>query len=92
MNEVLVFQHDPFEDLGFFAEILEKQGADYRVVRMFHGELPKEEWQSVGALIVLGGPMGVDEEESFPFLRRKELFVPRSMKQSRSWVSVSARS
>ena len=26
MEEVLVFQHDPFEDLGFFAEVLEKQG------------------------------------------------------------------
>ena len=27
MDEVLVFQHDPFEDLGFFAEVLEKLGA-----------------------------------------------------------------
>ena len=42
-NEVLVFQHDPFEDLGFFAEVLEKQGTDYRVVRLFHGEMPAEE-------------------------------------------------
>jgi hypothetical protein len=42
MEEVLVFQHDPFEDLGFFAEVLEKQGADYRVIRLFHGEMPAE--------------------------------------------------
>ena len=47
MEEVLVFQHDPFEDLGFFAEVLEKQGSDYRVVRLFHGEMPAEEWEHV---------------------------------------------
>ena len=42
MEEVLVFQHDPFEDLGFFAEVLEKQGAAYQVLRLFHGEMPTE--------------------------------------------------
>jgi len=68
MEEVLVFQHDPFEDLGFFADVLEKQGADYRVLRLFHGEMPAEEWEHVRALIILGGSMSVNEEESFPFL------------------------
>src|ERR1044072_7403329 len=53
MDEVLVFQHDPFEDLGFFAEVLEKQGASYRVIRLFHGEMPEAELKDVGLLIVL---------------------------------------
>jgi GMP synthase-like glutamine amidotransferase len=75
MSEVLVFQHDPFEDLGFFAEVLEKQGAEYRVVRLFHGEMPAEELENVSALIVLGGPMSVDEEESFPFLRWEKRII-----------------
>ena len=75
MDEVLVFQHDPFEDLGFFAEVLEKQGADYRVIRLFHGEMPEEEIKNVGSLIVLGGPMGVSEEEEFPFLRWEKRII-----------------
>jgi GMP synthase (glutamine-hydrolysing) len=75
MKEVLVFQHDPFEDLGFFGEVLEKQGADYRVLRLFHGEMPAEEWGHVRALIVLGGPMSVDEEEAFPFLRWEKRII-----------------
>src|SRR6185436_493916 len=75
MSEVLVFQHDPFEDLGFFAEVLEKQGAEYRVVRLFHGEMPAEELENVSALIVLGGPMSVDEEEKFPFLRWEKRII-----------------
>jgi GMP synthase (glutamine-hydrolysing) len=75
MGEVLVFQHDPFEDLGFFSEVLEKQGSNYRVVRLFHGEMPTEEWERVAALIVLGGPMNVDEEENFPLLRWEKRII-----------------
>jgi GMP synthase (glutamine-hydrolysing) len=75
MEEVLVFQHDPFEDLGFFAEVLEKQGADYRVLRLFHGEMPAEDWQHIGALIILGGPMSVGEEDNFPFLRWEKRII-----------------
>jgi hypothetical protein len=38
MEEILVFKHDPFEDLGVFAEVLERQAAGYRVIRLFDGE------------------------------------------------------
>jgi GMP synthase (glutamine-hydrolysing) len=75
MEEVLVFQHDPFEDLGFFGEVLDKQGADYRVLRLFDGEMPTEEWEQVKALIILGGPMSVDEEDQFPFLRWEKRII-----------------
>jgi GMP synthase (glutamine-hydrolysing) len=82
MEEVLVFQHDPFGDLGFFAEVLEKQGTDYRVVRLFHGEMPAEEWKNVQALIILGGPMNVNEEDSFPFLRWEKRIIRAAMDEA----------
>ena len=75
MSEVVVFQHDPFEDLGFFAEVLEKQHAAYRVVRLFHDEMPEENWEQVKALIILGGPMNVDDESSFPILRWEKRII-----------------
>jgi GMP synthase (glutamine-hydrolysing) len=82
MGGVLVFQHDPFEDLGFFAEVLEKQSADYRVVRLFHGEIPEEEWENVSALIILGGPMGVDQEIDFPFLRWEKRIIQAAIDEA----------
>ena len=87
MGEVLVFQHDPFEDLGFFAEVLKKQGPQYRVVRLFHGEMPTEEWPEVAALIVLGGPMGIDEEESFPFLRWEKRIIRAAIDEALDGLS-----
>jgi GMP synthase (glutamine-hydrolysing) len=75
MEEVLVFQHDPFEDLGFFAEVLEKQRSTYRVIRLFHGEMPGENWERIQALIILGGPMTCYDEEQFPFLRWEKKLI-----------------
>ena len=75
MKEVLVFQHDPFEDLGFFSEVLEKQRTAYRVLRLFHGEMPAEDWEHIGALIILGGPMSVNDEEEYPFLRWEKRII-----------------
>jgi len=75
MEEIVVFQHDPFEDLGFFADILEQQKADYRVVRLFHGEMPAEDWERLRALILLGGPMSAHEETDYPFLRWEKTII-----------------
>ncbi|MGH7795883.1 MAG: type 1 glutamine amidotransferase [Candidatus Binatia bacterium] len=75
MSEVLVFQHDPLADLGFFGEVLERQGAEYRIVRLFDGEMPGEEWKNVSALMILGGPRGIDEEEGFTFLRWEKKII-----------------
>lgn len=75
MGEVVVFQHDPFEDLGFFAEVLDKQNADYRVIRLFDGEMPEESWEQVKALILLGGPMNVGDEANYPFLRWEKRII-----------------
>jgi len=82
MEEVLVFQHDPFEDLGFFAEVLDRERATYRTIRLFHGEMPAEDWKHVAALIVLGGPMAVEDEEKFPFLRWEKRIIRAAIDES----------
>src|SRR5512145_2987031 len=82
MEEVLVFQHDPFEDLGFFAQVLEKEHINYSTVRLFHGEMPTADWQHIAALIILGGPMGIDKEERFPFLRWERRIIGAALEES----------
>jgi GMP synthase (glutamine-hydrolysing) len=88
MGEVLVFQHDPFEDLGSFAEVLAKQDTAYRVIRLFHGEMPAENWDEIRALIVLGGPLGVDEEDKFPFLRWEKRIIRAAIDEAVPMVGV----
>jgi len=89
MEEVLVFQHDSYEDLGIFAEVLEKFGVDYRVLRLHDGEMPADDWQRAGALIVLGGPMSVDEEHRFPFLRWEKKIIRAAIDENLPILGVS---
>jgi GMP synthase-like glutamine amidotransferase len=88
MDEVLVFQHDPFEDLGFFAEVLEKQRAGYRTIRLFHGELPAEDWEHIEALIILGGPMSVPDEDQYPFLRWEKTIIRAAIDEAMPLLGV----
>lgn len=82
MEELLVFQHDPLEGLGFFADVLERQKTNFRVVRLFHGEMPAEDWEKVSALMILGGPMHVYEEERYPFLRWERRIIQAAVEES----------
>ncbi len=56
-------------------KFLKNSSAAYRVVRLFHGEMPEENWEQVKALIILGGPMNVDDETSFPILRWEKRII-----------------
>ncbi len=89
MEEVLVFQHDPFEDLGFFAEVLEKEHANYRTIRLFHGEVPADDWRHIAALIILGGAMRTDDEEKFPFLRWEKRIIRAALHESVPILGIS---
>jgi GMP synthase-like glutamine amidotransferase len=89
VQEVLVFQHDPFQDLGFFPEVLKKERTPYRVIRMFQGEMPAEEWQQVRALILLGGPMSVDDEDLYPFLRWEKRIIRAAIDDALPILGVS---
>lgn len=81
MEEVLVFQHDPLEDLGIFARLLEREHLGFRCIRLFQGELPTQDWEEIKAAVFLGGPMSVHEEERYPFLRWEKTIIRTAIKQ-----------
>ena len=58
------------------------RGLRYRVVRLFHDEMPAENWDQVKALIILGGPMNVDDEANFPFLRWEKRIIRAAIDES----------
>ena len=82
MEDILVFQHEPEEGLGSFARILEQRNMGFRYIRPFSDEMPAESWEEVKALIILGGPMGVYEEEKYPFLKWEKTIIRSAIKNS----------
>jgi GMP synthase-like glutamine amidotransferase len=61
MSQVLVLQHVPYEGQGYIADYLDEHGIDFEVVRLWepHTMPDVSQWS---ALIVMGGPMGVNED------------------------------
>lgn len=68
MEPVIAIQHVGCETLGIIADVLKAGGVSTRLIRPWEGEpLPKETGASVG-LILMGGPMGVNDHNRYPFL------------------------
>ena len=66
MPSVVAIRHVPFEDLGLLGELLVERGwtVDYRDAGVDSLESPDDP----DLLVVLGGPIGVYEEDDYPFL------------------------
>ncbi len=78
---VHVFQHVPFEDLGSIAPWLKRRGMLTSYTRFFAGDsLPALE--QVDALIVMGGPMSVNDEEKYPWLISEKHFIREAIRQN----------
>ncbi|MBI5887563.1 MAG: gamma-glutamyl-gamma-aminobutyrate hydrolase family protein [Deltaproteobacteria bacterium] len=70
MSKVLVIQHVACEGLGIIEPELKKYGLKADFLKVFkNASLPRRIPQGYGALIVLGGPMGVYEDGVYPFIK-----------------------
>ena len=74
---VLFIKHIGIEGPGTIADFLEDNKILYTVLDVSSGDkLPKLK-KDFQAIICLGGPMNVYEEEKYPFLREEDIFLRR---------------
>lgn len=66
MKQITVIKHVAFENLGIFEPVLASQG--YHINYLQAGIDDLASIQKADALFVLGGPIGVYEEDQYPFL------------------------
>ena len=69
MKTVLAIRHVAFEDLDSFAPILAERGYAVRYLEAGYDDLTKLDPLADDLLVVLGGPIGVYEEDAYPFIR-----------------------
>ena len=65
--KVLVFQHIAIEHPGVFRDFLREDGIDWTAVELDEGE-PIPDLGAYDALWVMGGPMDVWEDDTYPWL------------------------
>lgn len=80
MKTLLAVRHVPFEDLDAYAEVLAEAGYSIR-----YADAPTADFAALGRqpwdlMVVLGGPIGVNDAADYPFLAPELKFVEDRLK------------
>jgi len=81
------FQHVPFEGLGSIGPWLEGQRAVVTATRFFE-DAPLPEADGIDLLVVMGGPMNVNDEESHPWLLAEKRFIAQAIRRGKAVLGV----
>lgn len=68
MSEILILQHAEHEGPGFFGELLREHDLPFRILRLDLGETVPTSLDGIRALVMMGGPMSVNDEQAYPWL------------------------
>lgn len=80
MPKVWVLQHIEVETLGTISDALDNEGVNYECVRPFNGEKVPENMDNADGLIIMGGPMGVYEQDLYPYLSDEMHLIEQALK------------
>lgn len=80
MKTLLAVRHVPFEDLGSLAEPLAHAGYSIRYADAPTADFAALSKQSWDMLVVLGGPIGVNDGADYPFIAPELKFVEARLK------------
>jgi GMP synthase (glutamine-hydrolysing) len=83
MPVAVAIRHVPFEDLGLLGELLAERGWEVRYLEAGIDPLALPDRLGPDLLVVLGGPIGVYEEEDYPFLGPELRLVEDRLKAGR---------
>ena len=78
---ILLIKHIGIEGPGIIAEFFGNTAWQVETVELEKGDKFPEVYSAIEAVIVLGGPMNVYEEDKFPFLKAEDAFIKKAIKQ-----------
>ncbi len=73
--KVIIIKHIDIEGPGTIGDFLDCNDIPYRIIDIFNGEPLPDSLSEISAVIVLGGPMNVYEEDKYPFLKQEDEFL-----------------
>jgi GMP synthase (glutamine-hydrolysing) len=81
MQSIVVLQHVPHEDLGSLETHFRQAGLDWRYVQLYREVPDALDWANTAGLVVLGGPMNVDEVDQHPFLGKEVVWIREAVER-----------
>jgi len=85
---ILIIKHIDIEGPGTLGDFLKAQEEPFCIIELgAGGQLPADP-KVFKAVVVLGGPMNVDEEERFPFLKPENDFIQKVLKAEVPYLGI----
>ena len=72
------FQHVPFETPANIFRWAKERNISITGTHLYKGE-PFPDFSSFDLLLIMGGPMGVYDEDKYPFLKREKIFIENAI-------------
>ncbi len=90
MNRLRIhsFQHVPFEGLGSIAGWVKRHNHSLTGTQFFEPDHPLPFMEEIDWLIVLGGPMGVHDEDTHPWLKAEKAFIREMIQAGKVVVGI----
>ena len=86
-KNITIIQHVDFEGPAYIAQWLEEQGLNWHSVKLYEGDaLPPIEDTDV--LIVMGGPMGVNDEEEHAWLKQEKVYIKECLRHKKQLLGI----
>jgi GMP synthase (glutamine-hydrolysing) len=79
-RKALIVMHNKTEGAGTFENILKEMGWEREVLPLFEGDPLPRAAEEYALILLMGGPMSVNEEERFPFLKQETAFIRKRLK------------
>jgi GMP synthase (glutamine-hydrolysing) len=77
--KILVLQHIACEPPGVYEDVLRERGARIHRVELDEGE-PLPHWRDFDAIIAMGGPMSVNDDDKLPWLRDEKALIGEAVR------------
>ena len=78
-EKIVVVKHIANEGPGVIGPFFKERGWQIDTVDLSKGDVLPEELRSIGAVVVLGGPMNVYEEKKYSFLKDEDAFIRKAL-------------
>ncbi len=85
---ILIVKHIDIEGPGTLGEFLDERKIPYRIIDLGEGEILPEDFSDISAVVVLGGPMNVYEENQYPFLVQEHIFIQEVLKKQIPFLGI----
>jgi len=85
---IYIIKHIDIEGPGTLGDFLLEQKEPFCVAELGSGEPLRQDLGGIKAVVVLGGPMNVYEEDKYPFLKAEQVFIQSVLKRKVPYLGI----